>query len=200
MKHEIRLELHPQLKRLWKTNSGLSKFAQFMAQYWAEKYPDWWRELRPGPDGIPSNWTEEELFETGMRYLAAKWDRSGRGYIPVVAEEMNIRCSLDILFLRPEEAGMIIKGGDLDNRMKTLFDALRVPINLAEAGGEKGNEGDEPIYCLLEDDRLISEVRIVTDQLLMLPHSKEFHANDVFLVIDVKLTTPNQSKYGWVFD
>ena len=79
--------------------------------------------------------------------------------------------------------------------MKTLFDALRIPANLAEAGGEKGKDGDEPIYCLLEDDRLISEVRILTDHLLMLPHSKEFHANDVFLVIDVKLNTNPQSQY-----
>ena len=131
----------------------------------------------------------------GLRWIAEKWERTGRGFISLVTEEMCLRCSLDILFLRPEDAGLIIGGGDLDNRMKTLFDSLRIPSNLAEAGGEKGKEGDEPIYCLLENDRFISEVRIVTDHLLMLPHSKEFHANDVFLVIDVKLNPARHSNY-----
>ena len=197
LKHEIRKEISPQLKRLWETHKKVFNLAKFSARYWAEKYPDYWKEIRPGGD--LSNWTDEELYGLGIRYLAEKWERCGRGYIPLVTEAMDVRCSLDVLFLRPEEPGMIIKGGDLDNRMKTLFDALRLPSNLSEAGGEKGKEGDEPIYCLLEDDRVISEVRIVTDHLLLLPHSKEFHANDVFLVIDVKLTIGPDSKYGWVF-
>jgi hypothetical protein len=138
---------------------------------------------------------EAELATLGRQWIADKWERCGRGYIPLVTEEMCLRCSLDILFLRPEEPGMIIRAGDLDNRMKTLFDALRIPSNLAEAGGENSKDGEEPIYCLLEDDRLISEVHITTDHLLMLPHSKEFHANDVFLVIDVKLNVAPHSMY-----
>jgi hypothetical protein len=64
-----------------------------------------------------------------------------------------------------------------------------MPSNLGEAGGEKGKEGDEPIYCLLEEDRLITEVHAVTDHLLL------FHANDVVLVMDEKLNATPQSKY-----
>jgi hypothetical protein len=202
LKHEIRLELHPQLKRLWATNRSLLAMAQFRASSWSEAHPGAaHKELRPNlRENEPERWMQEELAMLGRRWIAEKWERCGRGYIPLVTAEMCLRCSIDILFLRPEEPGMIIKSGDLDNRMKTLFDALRIPNNLAEAGGEKGKEGDEPIYCLLEDDRLISEVRILTDHLLMLPHSKEFHANDVFLVIDVKLNTTSQSQYKFWMD
>jgi hypothetical protein len=197
LKHEIRLEFHPQLKRLWATNQSLLDLAQFRARSLEEAHPGAaQKELRPNlSPGEAERWTEGELAMLGLRWVAEKWERCGRGYIPLVTEEMCIRCSLDILFLRPEEPGLIIQGGDIDNRMKTLFDALRMPSNLAEAGGEKGKEGDEPIYCLLQDDRLISEIRIVTDHLLLLPHSKEFHSNDVFLVIDVKLNPTPQSKY-----
>lgn len=197
IKHKIRLELHPQLKRLWATNNSLIEMAKFRAQNWAEAHPGAARrELRPDLSEIEAeHWLDEELAMLGLRWIADKWERAGRGYIPLVTAEMCLRCSLDILFLRPEEPGMIVKSGDLDNRIKTLFDALRIPANLAEAGGEKGKEGDEPIYCLLEDDQLISEVRIVTDHLLMLPHSREFNPNDVFLVVDVKLNPTPKSMY-----
>jgi hypothetical protein len=40
---------------------------------------------------------------------------------------------------------------------------------------------------MLEDDKLISEVRVIADQLLLLPHEREAKANDAFVVIHVKL-------------
>jgi len=52
----------------------------------------------------------------------------GVTFIPIVYEALFLVANLDILFLRPEEPGKIVtQGGDLDNRIKTLFDALRVP-------------------------------------------------------------------------
>jgi hypothetical protein len=197
LKHEIRLEIHPQLERLWATNSSLVEMAKFRAQSWKESHPGV-AGKEPPPnltEEQSESWLNEELARLGREWIAKKWERCGRGYIPLITEEMCLRCSLDILFLRPEDPGMIIKSGDLDNRMKMLFDALRIPANLAEAGGESGKEGDGAIYCLLEDDRLISEVRIVTDHLLLLPHTKEFHPNDVFLVIEVKLNPTPRSLY-----
>ncbi len=198
VKHQIRLELHPQLKRLWETNPSLLDLARFNAQKWKEDNPGIAAE-RELPAGLSDKqaecWLNEELARLGRCWIAKKWERAGRGYIPLVTEEMVLRCSIDVLFLRPEEPGMIVKSGDLDNRMKTLFDALRIPANLAEAGGKSGTEDDEPVHCLLEDDQLISEVRIVTDHLLMLPHTHECNPNDVFLVIDVKLNPMPKSLY-----
>jgi hypothetical protein len=134
------------------------------------------------------------------KLLGGKWERCGRGFIPLVTEEMNLRCKVDILFLRPEEPGRVIQGGDLDNRLKTIFDALRLPANIDEAGGRNAEAEEEgPTYCLLEDDRLISEVRVNTDSLLLLPKQTAVDPNDVFLVIEVHLEAPVHSRWQFAF-
>jgi hypothetical protein len=53
---------------------------------------------------------------------------------------------------------------------------------------------------LLEDDSLISEVSIVTDNLLLLPNSQEIKPNDAFLVIDVQLEPASRGVNSWVFE
>jgi hypothetical protein len=67
--------------------------------------------------------------------------------------------------LRPEAPGQtVISGGDIDNRLKTLFDALRMPLpgEIHELPGE----GREPFFCLLQDDSLVNNISITTDLLL----------------------------------
>jgi hypothetical protein len=60
--------------------------------------------------------------------------------------------------------------------------------------------GDEnPMYCLLEDDKLISDVRVNADQLLGLPDAPEMDKNDVFLVIDVKMQPVFPNKWSALF-
>jgi hypothetical protein len=128
------------------------------------------------------------------RYMSEKWDRGGRGFVPIITEEMDIRCSLDILFLRPSPPGRIIERADLDNRLKTLIDALKVPDT---ADGLP--VADEPIYCLLSDDRLISEIKVVSDQLLLLPGEKVIGPNDAFLVISVNVEAPASNIWHQTF-
>jgi hypothetical protein len=54
-------------------------------------------------------------------------------------------------------------GGDIDNRVKVL----KVPRECNEIPKEQGPEKDEePFFCLLEDDSLITKVAITTDRLL----------------------------------
>jgi hypothetical protein len=74
---------------------------------------------------------------------------------------------LDILFLRPEASGQIIQtGGDIDNRLKTLFDGLRRPMLANEISKNDFPFPEEtPFHCLLSDDALISKVTVATDQL-----------------------------------
>ena len=128
--------------------------------------------------------------------MISKWDRGGHGFIPLITEEMDIRCSLDILFLRPSPPGKIIDRADLDNRLKTLVDALRVPDT---ADGLGAPSGDHPTYCLLQDDRLISEIRVVSDQLLLLPGEKIVTENDVFLVMSVVVEAPATNNWHAAF-
>ena len=119
--------------------------------------------------------------------------------MPLVTNAQQLRCSLDILFLRPETAGKLSQSGDLDGRIKTVFDALRMPDNLAEVAGQTPQEDEKPFFVLLQDDKLINDLRVTTDQLLLLPDRRELNANDAFLVIDVSLQNAGYVEYGWVF-
>ena len=77
--------------------------------------------------------------------------------------------------------------GDIDNRLKTIFDALRMPVSKEELGGYETPEADEtPFYCLLTDDKLISRVSVETDTLLQ-PTSPQAGDNDARLIIAVKV-------------
>ncbi len=134
-----------------------------------------------------------------MQAIADDWQRCGRRFVPLVTEEMCLSCSLDVLFLRPETPGRLVQSGDIDNRLKTLFDAMRIPANMGEAGGPPAEDEENPIFCLLEDDNLISEIRIATDNLLLLPNERESNKHDVFLVIDVKLDVPVHSPWALTF-
>jgi hypothetical protein len=83
----------------------------------------------------------------------------------IVTDRLFLHCELDILFLRPSPPGAIIgTGGDIDNRLKTLFDGLRRPLQKNEVSGSPIDE--EPFHCLLADDSLISKFSVTTDQLL----------------------------------
>jgi hypothetical protein len=99
-------------------------------------------------------------------------------FIPVVYEKLFLIAKLDILFLRPEDPGKVItQSGDLDNRIKTLFDGLRVPkANELPPGTTCADR----VWCLLEDDALVTEFSVHTDRLL-----NPQNADDVLLVIAV---------------
>ena len=57
--------------------------------------------------------------------------------------------------------------GDIDNRLKTLFDALRAPKNATEIPkGAVPGPDEDPFFCLLEDDALITAVSVETERLL----------------------------------
>ena len=53
---------------------------------------------------------------------------NGFDFAPLINEQLNLIAELKITLLRPEPPGSIItQAGDIDNRLKTLFDALEVP-------------------------------------------------------------------------
>ena len=94
---------------------------------------------------------------------------------------------------------MLIFSGDIDARIKTIFDALRMPKNLDEAGGAVPQADENPFFCLLEDDKLISEIKVTTDELLLLPREREIKPNDALLVIHVKLWPTQKNQWDWAF-
>jgi hypothetical protein len=107
----------------------------------------------------------------------------GFTFIPLISERLSHVARLEITLLSPEEPGRVItQGGDLDNRVKTLLDALRMPKVKDEIPAEDApKDGETPFYCLLEDDNLISGITVVGDRLLRTVADR----SHVFLVIRV---------------
>jgi hypothetical protein len=106
--------------------------------------------------------------------------------LALVREKLHLVCDLDILFLRRDNPGNLIsQGGDLDNRIKVLFDALRMPQDDNEVRG-LDPESSCILLCLTEDDKLITGFRVTTDRLLE-PALSEAEENDVRLIINVEV-------------
>ena len=97
-------------------------------------------------------------------------------FVPLISEKLGITAEIDIMMLRPGTPGkIIVEGGDIDNRLKTLFDSLRSPNTLSELPDEaEPDEREEPFFCLLDDDNLITGLSVKTDRLLKEHLSQSF--------------------------
>lgn len=167
-RHEIRKYFHPQLRRLWQTMPSLQGLREPPVQLVEIN-----RDLRsPGKSRIDA--------------LAERFARNGYNFAPLITDDLQVSfCGVEILFLRTGPAGAIVKLGDIDNRIKTLFDSLRIPEGKNELGGyEVPAEGEKPFFCLLQDDSMITKVAVETDVLLE-PVGHQFDTNDARLVITV---------------
>jgi hypothetical protein len=140
--------------------------------------------------GIMQNQPEEILD------LCEPLEKSGYNFLPLVRESYALHCGLKILFLRKEVAGRVYQGGDLDGRIKTLLDALAMPRHKEQV--IKDDQAPDPIYCLLEDDSMVSGLRVETERLL----SHEDQTVDfarLIIEVDVRVRQPriyNQSFLG----
>ena len=111
-------------------------------------------------------------------------------------ERLLLKCGLKILFLRKEPAGRVYQGGDLDNRLKTLFDALSVPQIDQIPQNERSTSTSDPIYCLVEDDALITAVSVETHRLLAKPGASKYQ---VQLVVEVDVGVTQSRQYNQTF-
>ena len=136
---------------------------------------------------------------TGLDFMALNFTKFGYRFVPLISKEFGIACSLDILFLRRDGPGNLIRsGGDIDNRIKVLFDALTVPTYNEQVHGMPPEKGEDPFFCLLEDDNLITDVKVTTDRLL-LPAKEDEHIHDVHLTLHVVTKIIDMSKGFSVF-
>jgi hypothetical protein len=105
--------------------------------------------------------------------------------LPLVSRESQCTCEVSVVFLRRGYPGdvMMPTGGDLDNRLKTLFDGLRMPQNEPELAGDTPRASDPFLYCLLEDDGLITKVSVEAKRLLSRQTKAKRH--DVEVTIDI---------------
>ena len=179
----IRKAVHQQLVQLWETNPDL--------------------KMRSGPHSIlnappaqtfggtvtitsAASTLRESLCET----LGNQFKRCDYRCVPLVSNHLQLTCSLDILLLWRDRIVPIGPSGDIDNRLKTLFDALQIPQSCTDV--DLPAQKDEYLFCLLENDNLITDVRVTTDRLLTpfdpTPGPGASHPeNHVHLVINVKV-------------
>jgi hypothetical protein len=175
----IRDKLHPQMVYLWETHAALKRLR---------------KTARVRKRGAPTYVTGRDTpFEsdTGSIIpfdphreadLCEPVQIHNQAYQPLVRKSLDLVCELEILFLRQEDAGaLILQGGELDNRIKTLCDALRIPDQDLD---EKYYPDANPSYCLLESDSLISRLDVSSDRLLF---PQTTYPNEVHLVIEVKV-------------
>ena len=143
-------------------------------------------------------WNEHPILERGHpighavpvpeNLIGRTFEQNDFMWRPIVTEDNGLLCNLDILMLRKGPPGKVRT--DIDNRLKTLFDALRMAHNSQELGastaeGQQVPGPDEnPFLVLLEDDHLITRVAVTSDMLLE-PVKEASQTEAVRLVINV---------------
>jgi len=159
--HRIRKMLHPQIKNLWQF-SPLDLKVKWLC------FPD-------DPHAY-------EGIDVGRIGVLEK--RGNVVFAPLVSKRVSLQCELDITFLRKQPKGFLVgEGGDIDNRIKTLLDALAMPP-LAQQEQFRDEAEEEPIFCLLQDDSLVTKLSVETDRLLR-PTDND---NDLIAIIGVNVT------------
>jgi len=173
LKQQIREQLHPQLRNLWYEHP-------MMRSYVREKHGQ----------------NHKEVDRVADAYAA-----HGFRWVPLIRLANHMACSLNILVLLRREPYQVFSGterGDLDNRIKTLIDGLRMPRQKTEVGNIQPPVGNEPFFCLLEDDKAVYEFNVRADRLLAPPRPDQ-KERDVVAVISVHVTTSEGFELsGWL--
>ena len=180
-KHLIRKDFHPQLKRQWEVEPSLPE----------------WKVSEAFHKEDEARMKAECSFPRGLEFT-----RGPFCFVPLVTKHLCLVCSLDVTMLRPEEPGQILRhGGDIDNRMKTLFDSLRMPTAESEVSGLCPDANETPFYCLLEDDSLVTSLQVKTERLLRPTGTPESQV-ELLIAVSVRptrLTTANFKMLGgWI--
>ena len=126
---------------------------------------------------------KDHFLDPGYELSAIK-EVKGFEFASVVNSRNHLVAKLDVVLVRPEDPGNVVApGGDIDNRLKTLFDALSVPKDEQLPNGFSPTQDERPFHCLLEDDSLVTGVSVRSDRLLgpTKPH-------DVLLLIQVDVS------------
>ena len=160
-KHQIREVIHPQLVDLW-SHPPLDALVPYAL---SPEYPE-----------------QNVLFQVGPHKFGC-----------VISERLGCTAALDITLLRPETPGALLaQGGDIDNRLKTLLDALSVPSNPQAIPRKFAPDPTQiPLFCLLQDDALVTGLQIRTERWL-----NPSAANNAEVVLLIRVSTFT-SKNEW---
>lgn len=192
-KHRIRKHFHRQLANLWEKEPILKR----QLTDWFVPWKSYAERFAVTPQCFTVGITPEYMLVSqdyaGARHysdmIADNYSRCKFRFIPLVRRKNDFTCDLDILFMRRGSPGDLIVSGDIDNRVKTLIDGLRVPRECAEVDGIP-DQDEDPFFCLLEDDSLITSLKITTDRLLT-PIADDEGKSAVELIVHVTVIDPS---------
>lgn len=110
-------------------------------------------------------------------------------FVPLITERLSLITGIDILLMRVDYPGPALYSGDTDNRIKTLIDALEMPG--ANDGYSQLQPGPDetPLFCLLENDKLLDAVSVERARLLDPPPA---NADYAYAHVLIKVTTRPQ--------
>jgi hypothetical protein len=187
-KWDIRTKLHPQLQDLWQSHPAL-KAIQTDGRFFPKQGSTIQQShhLYPGEE---VSWTPED--PDSVIDLCAPLEIHGAWFKPLVRETFALHCGLKIGFLRREAPGKIYQAGDIDGRIKTLLDALTMPQHAEQVL----HKTVDPIYCLLEEDSLVSGLQVETERLLT---DQNHPADYVRLTIEVEVRVRQATIYNHPF-
>jgi hypothetical protein len=177
-KHKIRRQLHDQLSVYWSQDIRLQEMNNDLKSLQiATRESD--RFVVPRPI-------------VGMKNFFWRYPLNGLDFIPLASDTQEIHCYLNMRIYRPSKKGSILfRGGDIDNQLKTFFDALRVPHNTNELPASVPRDPDPNLwphmFCLLDDDRAITRLSIHSLRLLTPVPSGLSHP-DNYVEIDFDVT------------
>lgn len=154
-KHAIRRHFHKQLLRYCKS-------------HWSQNW------LWHSADGAPMQ----------VEHVGDKFKCNNFRWVPLLRSGRSL-CALDILYLREGKNRTVVADSDIDNRIKTIIDALKMP-KLSELPANAAPEPEEdPFFVLLENDDLITRITAEAD-LLLDPTDPKLGSIDSRVVVSVK--------------
>lgn len=168
-KQALRAHFHPQLLKVWDRHFSYRQVNRTILSAPVKRHDRW---EAPGPE------------RTSLASLLFRHRIRDSSFIPLLTPNMEVHCHIALQLGRPVKFGTIFAGGDLDGRLKTLFDALAVPAR-DENFPDHAPEGE--YLCLLSDDDLITGLSIESYELLdSVPESRV----DITLHITITAITP----------
>lgn len=185
-KHEIRKQIHTQLKNMWEKHPVISgiKICKICKKNHALDIVDDTdrHELQNLADYVQ----EHADLKKAMQEL----NNNNYAFCPLVSSALGLQCAIDILLLREDAVAGVYKSGDLDNRIKTLIDGLTMPRTSDQIpANSTPSAAETPFYTLLADDNIISSLKVETDT----RHKAEGDESFVtaIITVDVKPINPN---------
>ena len=174
-KHQIRKVFHSQLKQFWEQDFFLKSNRVVPSYYGVDtSVPDFEKIWQP----------DQNKMVSLSKAVANQHQEFSYKFVPLARKDWKLHCKLQILLLRRDGINSAISAGDIDNRVKTIIDALTKPAHLNQLpDGAIPVEGEDPFYCLLEDDRLVTSLEVESDVLL----DSNYPSNHAHVIISAEI-------------